>query len=168
MANPRPKKVSFLTFLKKFPPVELPVTLGVDAHLDFSRLNPPLDPLEIEDYLLPLESEPDEFTEFIPCFCLPDTDQFIAIVYWKTGLLDAHYRLVTYDKRGQVVSDEVIAGQVSDGNMLARSVATIDASRTVYIVSGQGPVDATSYDPKDSTTKELEIFDNGQIGVMDT
>ena len=55
MSSKRVKKVSFTTYLKKFPPVELPVTLGNDTHIEFSRINPPLDPLEIEDYILPLE-----------------------------------------------------------------------------------------------------------------
>jgi len=104
MSSRRIKKVSFTTFLKKFPPVSLPVTLGSDTHIEFSRANSPLDPLEIEDYILPLEeNEMDEFTEFIPCFCIPDTADFIGIVY---------------------------------------------------------------YDPLESTTKELEIFKDGVIGIL--
>jgi len=165
--NRRVKKVSFSTYLKKFPPVELPVTLGSDTSIEFSRTNPPLDPLEIEDYILPLEGDKvDEFTEFIPCFCLPDTNDFIAIIYWKASLMDYQYRIVTYDKRGDVLSNEVIAGMFSNGLMLAQSVATIDPSWTIHIVSGQGKADAPIYDPSESTSKELEIFKDGVIGVM--
>ena len=163
----RVKKVSFHTYLKKFPPVELPVTLGSDTHLDFSRSNKPLDPLEIEDYIMPLEQEVDEFTEFIPCFCLPDTDTFIAIVYFKAGLMDYQYRIVSYDKKGAVISNEVIAGVFSNGTMIARSVATIDPSWTIHIVSGQGKADASAYDPMESTSKELEIFKDGMIGILE-
>jgi len=163
----RVKKVSFSTYLKKFPPVELPVTLGSDTHIEFSRANTPLDPLEIEDYILPLEKDVDEFTEFIPCFCLPDTNDFIAIIYWKAGLMDYQYRIVTYDKRGDVLSNEVIAGLFSNGTMLAQSLATIDHTLTIHIVSGQGKADAKTYDPTESTSKELEIFKDGVIGVLD-
>lgn len=163
----RVKKVSFTTYLKKFPPVELPVTLGEDTHIEFSRTNSPLDPLEIQDYILPIEGEPDEFTEFIPCFCLPDTDEFIAIVYFKAGLMDYQYRIVTYDKRGEMVGSEVIAGMFSNGTMLAQSFATIDHTWTIHIVSGQGKADAITYDPTESTSKELEIFKDGVIGVLD-
>lgn len=163
----RVKKVSFSTYLKKFPPVALPVTLGSDTHLEFSRANTPLDPLEIEDYILPLEKDVDEFTEFIPCFCLPDTNDFIAIIYWKAGLMDYQYRIVTYDKRGEVLSNEVIAGLFSNGTMLAQSLATIDHTWTIHIVSGQNKADATTYDPTESTSKELEIFKDGVIGVLD-
>ena len=162
----RVKKVSFSTYLKKFPPLELPVTLGADTHIEFSRANSPLDPLEIEDYIVPLEGEPDEFTEFIPCFCLPDTDTFIAIVYFKAGLMDYQYRIVSYDKNGTVVSNEVIAGLFSNGTMLAQSFATIDSSWTIHIISGQGKANTTSYDPTESTSKELEIFKDGVIGVL--
>lgn len=163
----RVKKVSFTNYLKKFPPVELPVTLGADTHIEFSRANPPLDPLEIEDYILPIEEEElDEFTEYIPCFCLPDTDEFIGIVYFKAGLMDYQYRIVTYDKRGDMVNHEVIAGMFSNGTMLAQSFATIDPTWTIHIVSGQGKADATTYDPTESTSKELEIFKDGVIGAL--
>ena len=167
MNNRRVKKVSFTTFLKKFPPVELPVTLGSETHIEFSRMNAPLDPLEIEDYILPMEGEPDEFTEFIPCFCIPDTDEFIGIIYWKAGLMDYQYRLVTYNKKGDMVGNEVIAGVFSNGEMIAQSMATIDSSWTIHIVSGQGKANATQYDPTESTSKELEIFKDGVIGMLD-
>ncbi len=167
MASNRVKKVSFTTFLKKFPPVALPVTLGSDTHIEFSRANTPLDPLEIEDYIIPLEeNEVDEFTEFIPCFCIPDTDEFIGIIYFKAGLMDYQYRIVTYDKGGVVVANEVIGGLFSNGKMIAQSVATIDPSWTIHIVSGQGKADATTYDPLESTTKELEMFKDGVIGLL--
>jgi len=167
MASKRVKKVSFTTFLKKFPPVSLPVTLGSDTHIEFSRANTPLDPLEIDDYILPLEeNEMDEFTEFIPCFCIPDTADFIGIVYFKAGLMDYQYRIITYDKGGAIVGNEVIGGVFSNGDMIAQSMATIDASWTIHIVSGQGKADAKVYDPLESTTKELEIFKDGVIGIL--
>jgi len=50
--------------------------------------------------------------------------------------------------------------------MIAQSMATIDASWTIHIVSGQGKANATTYDPLESTTKELEIFKDGMIGVL--
>jgi len=167
MSFTKKKKVSFGNFYKKFPVIELPITLGSETHHDFSKNNDPLDPLEIEDFILPLEGEPDEFTEFIPCFSLPDTQGFFAVVYWKAGLMDYQYRLVTYKKGGEIISDQVIAGLFSNGEMIARSIATIDPYLTIHVVSGQVRTDSQYYDPGESTAKEFELFSDGFIGELD-
>lgn len=166
MAAKTGKKVSFQGFLKKFPQVELPVTLGSDTHLDFSRNNPPLDPLHIEDYIAPLEEEIDEYTEFIPCFSIPNTEKFHALVYWKAGLLNYQYRLVSFDERGNLINDKVIAGTFSNNKTITQSVATIDEFWSIHIVTGIAGVEEETYDPTRSKAMELELFTDGIIGEI--
>lgn len=167
MATKTGKKVSFQGFLSKFPEVELPVTLGSETHHDFSQNNPPFDPLHIEDYIEPLEGkETDEFTEFIPCFAIPKTEGFYALIYWKAGLLNYHYRLATFDKKGNPINDRVIAGTSSNNEIITQSVATIDEYWSIHIVTGIGKVNEETYDPTRSTTLELELFTDGVIGEI--
>ena len=81
--------VEFSNFLERFPEIDLPVTLGDEMHMTFSSENKPLQSLMINQHLLRAEEkEPDEFTEFIPCFRVKETISFHAIVYWRAGLLD--------------------------------------------------------------------------------
>ena len=45
-------KVRFKEFLKKFPVVALPVTIGEGTHLEFSRINDPLPQQMIDQFIL--------------------------------------------------------------------------------------------------------------------
>jgi len=160
------KKVTFSHFVEYFPEVSLPVTLNDETHHEFSRLNDPLPPLLIERYIEPLEAPEEEagFTEYIPCFRLPDTREFIALVYWRAHLMDYRYKLATFTKRGQLIDTHIVAGTFSDGKTLIRSVATIEEDWEILIVSGQSEVGrAEKYDASTSTTHELELLPDGTI-----
>ena len=75
-------KLNFIDFLEKFPEVELPVFLGPESHHDFSQKNEPLPQVMTDWFIAPFEEdEVDELTEFIPCFRIPETYEFYAIVY---------------------------------------------------------------------------------------
>ena len=90
-------QVNFEEFIASFPIVELPVTLTEDASQTFSAENKPFSQAILEQYLIPLEAdEHDEFTEYLPCFAIPETHQFFAIVYWKAGLMNYQYILATF------------------------------------------------------------------------
>ena len=54
------QRVTFEHFLEKFPEIDLPITLGEDTHHYFSQNNDPLPALMVEQYLLPLEEEPEQ------------------------------------------------------------------------------------------------------------
>ncbi|MFT7452566.1 MAG: hypothetical protein ACI9VN_003301, partial [Patescibacteria group bacterium] len=89
------QQATFKDFLQKFPKISLPVTLTEDSHHDFSKTNDPIPALMVEEFLMKLETEEvDEFTEYIPCFRIPKTDGFTAIVYFKAGLLNYEYNLL--------------------------------------------------------------------------
>jgi len=161
-------KVDFDHFIEKFPEVELPITLSGDLHHVFSKKNDPFHPLMVQQFIEALESDPiDEYTEFIPCFRLKATYDFHAIVYWRAGLLNYAYKLVTFDKKGGLINQQVIAGTKAEGELLVRSVATIEDDWTIYIVGGvSAATNEKSYDASSSQTLNLELLATGQIVAL--
>ena len=159
-------KVKFQNFLERFPEVELPVTLSDETLLAFSKENLPLQPLMIQQHINLFEDlELDEFTEYIPCFKIPKTDFFHAVVYWRGSLLDYQFILITYDKNGDFIDSKTLAGTFSDGNVITKSVATIDEDWMIYVVSGQQANTANAYNAASSKTTELELLPDGIIVV---
>ena len=77
----------------------MPVTLGEDTHHVFSTENEPLSDAMIAQFIHPTEPvvSDDEFTEYVPCFAIDDTEQFIALVWWKATLLNYEYGLATFN-----------------------------------------------------------------------
>ncbi len=159
-------KVSFSRFVEYFPEIALPVTLSDEAHHDFSQANDPLPLQMIQQFIEPLEppEEEEEFTEYVPCFRLPDTHEFVALVYWRAQLMDYRYKLVTFTKQGQPIDARIIAGTFSDGKTLTKSVATIEEDWEILLVSGQSEVGREDkYDASTSTTTKLELLPDGTI-----
>lgn len=161
----RQPKISFSHFLEKFPAVPLPITLGEEAHYAFSEQNDPLPPLMIEQFILPIEVHPmDDFSEFIPCLRIPGTKDFHAILYWRAMLLAYEYTLAIFDKRGELIDKQVIAGTVAQGELLVSSVATISEDWMIYIVSGQARADhLAGFEADQTTANKLQITPEGQI-----
>ncbi len=156
-------KVSFSSFLNKFPEIDLPITLSIDTHFTFSKNNKQLHPLEVDQFISLIEGPiEDEFTEVIPCFSFKDTNDFHAIVYWKAALLDYQYVLATFTKKGVPIARKVIAGTFSDGVNIAQSVATIDSDWTINIVTGAAGL-KEEYDATKSTAIEVDLLADGNI-----
>ncbi len=156
-------KASFNDFLKKFPKIDLPITLSTDTHFTFSKNNKQLHPFELEQIISLVEGPiEDEFTEVIPCFSIKDTNDFHAIVYWKAALLDYQYVLATFTKKGVPIARKVIAGTFSDGVNIAQSVATLDSDWTINIVTGATGL-KEEYDATTSTAIEVELLADGNI-----
>jgi len=154
-------------FFKFFPKVALPLTLNDEILLDFSRKNKPLTPEAIQTFIAPNEKEIDELTEFIPCFKLPDTELFNAIVYWKGGVLNYEYVLISYDLRGNFICRRSLATMFMDGDNIKKSIAQIHENGTINIVAGQNHKDENQYDPKHSKVYRLEIKQDGQVVFTD-
>lgn len=158
---------SFPDFIARFPLVSMPVTLGEETHHVFGTENEPFPAGMITQYILPVEGilEQDEFTEFLPCFAIEDTENFIAVVWWKAELLNYEYRLATFDTTGTLIDHKVIACTkvLSDGSV-QRAVAHINEEWEIHIaegVSGDGnvrfnPESARSYGYEINTTGEIE------------
>lgn len=155
--------ISLAGFLELFPEVKLPITLTDESSRIFSQTNDPFPQSMVEQYLLPLEGEDvDEFTEFVPCFRIPDTYDFHAVVYWMAQLMNYQYVMLTFTKDGGFIDKKVIAGTFYDGITLTNSVATIEDDLTILTVSGQSKSD-TDYDASGTRTQKLEILPEGQI-----
>lgn len=164
--NPSVSIEEFLTF---FPVIELPVTITADLHHVFSQRNEPFPRPIIEQYLIPLErQEVDEWTEFVPCFRLPNTYNFHAFVYWKAGLMTYEYHLVSISEKGEWIDKRVIAGTSSNGDSLTTSVATIEDDFEILILSGHTEQEEqANFMGAGSTATRLEILPEGQIVNMD-
>lgn len=157
-------KIKFQDFLLKFPEVELPVTLSDETLAVFSKENEPMASIMAHQYInIFEEQEMDDMTEYIPCFKVPNTENFHAVVYWKAELLNYQFVLITYDKSGNFIDSRTLAGTTSNGELVIQSVATFGEDWSIYIVSGAQEVQAAIYDAGTSTTTELELGPDGVI-----
>jgi hypothetical protein len=157
-------KLEFKDFLSYFPEVELPVTLTDESVYIFSKNNKILPQELIDEFISPrLDHKDPEFREIIPCFIIPKTPEFFALVFWDGGLLTYEYNLVTFDKAGNFISGKVIAGTISNGKTIHRSVATIDPEWMIYIVAGEAKADDIEYNAESSKAFGMEILANGEI-----
>ena len=157
-------EVSFDAFLEVFPEVELPVTLSADLDINFSKRNPPLPPVTIDRFIVGNNGgalSDDEYTEYVPCFRVPETYEFQAVVYWRGGLLDYQYILATYDKTGVLLDRATIAGTTSDGAKVVQSVANFDDDWTIRVISGVSQ--GERFVPANSSITHLELLPDGTI-----
>lgn len=159
------KKLGFPDFVAKFPPVAMPVTLGEETHHVFGTENAPLSDAMIAQYIHPTEevTPDDEFTEYVPCFAIDNTEQFIALVWWKAELLNYEYVLATFNLKGQLIDREVIAYTRVGEGQVHRAVATIDAELEIHIAEGASPDGNELFDASASQTREMEIMKTGEI-----
>ena len=158
------KQYSFQDFLAYFPVIELPTQLTDDAIFDFQRVNDPLPEAVIHQFIVPIEkAEPNEFTEFVPCFRIPNTQEIEAIIYWKAELMRYQYVLTTFDKKGDILKSATIAGIQSDGDFLLQSVAHIDEDWIIDIVEGSKHTNSDIYDPQTSRKYSMELLATGEI-----
>lgn len=174
-------KNEFNLFLTYFPEIELPVLLGEEEHHTFSSENEVLPSDLVGKFLLqgdyefvPLatniegelnEAAESEFVEYIPCFKLPDTENFHAVVYWKADLLTYEYVLNTFDNTGKSIAAHIIGGMKAEGNTVKQSVTSIQQDGFIYIAEGSAAYQAgtTDFDALDEKTIRLELLNNGKI-----
>lgn len=155
-------KLVLADFLEFFPEVDLPVTLTEDSSLEFSRINRPFTNKIIHKFILPIEDEVDDNTEFIPCFKIKDTLNFHALVYWKAGLMNYEFRLITIQPDGTLIDGKVIAGTLSNGETIIRTVSTIDTDWIIHTVVGEQAANTTQI-TTDSKAYSLELLGSGEI-----
>ena len=158
-------KFTFADFVAKFPPIPMPVTLGEDTHHAFSLENEPFPDSMVVQFIHPVDriAADDEFTEYVPCFAINDTERFIALVWWKATLLNYEYVLATFTGKGEPIDRRVIAHtRVHDGKV-HRAVATIDEDWVIYIAEGESAGADDRFDPTTSRTYDVEIMADGTI-----
>ena len=159
------KKLHFHDFLAKFPPVSMPVTLGEDTHHTFSTENEPLSDAMISQFIHPTETvlADDEFTEYVPCFSIDNTETFIAVVWWKAELLNYEYVLATFSDKGELIGRRTLAGTTVKDGVVTRAVALINEEWEITVGEGTSPDGNQIFDPTTSRTRNLEILINGEI-----
>ena len=145
-----------------FAETELPVMVSEDYLQDYERDNNPFPQSFVDEVIPEWEKEIDEFTEFIPCFRIPAQENFHAVVYWKGGLLKYDFILVTLDKNGQMINRKSISNTIVTGNIIKKSVASIETDLIINIIAGQS-MDGTEYDAGESKAFSMEILPNGEI-----
>lgn len=156
------KNIRFSDFLEFFPEVELPVTLTEESAVNFSAINKAISLEAIDQFIIPHEAEHDELTEYVPCFRLPDTGNIHAIVYWKAGVLNYEYKLITYDKNAELIDGKVIAATITNGESIVRTVATIDPDWIIHSVVGEQKLDSRTPNTA-SKAFNLEMLATGEI-----
>ncbi len=162
----KPPHISFRQFLEKFPEVALPVTLSEETAHVFSRENDPLPGLMVQQFILTPEEQnaPDDMTEFVPCFRIPQTHTFHAVVYWKGALMDHQFVMLTFTEDGRPIDRRVLAGLYSDGKEIVQSIAHLEEDWTIYIVTGkQKATDRFGAQASKNTAREFELLPEGQI-----
>ncbi|MBI1224113.1 MAG: hypothetical protein GC192_02650 [Bacteroidetes bacterium] len=155
--------MTFNQFLQIFPEEKLPISITEENASVFSVENEPLPHKAVEDFILPIEPDVDEMTEFVPGFRIEGLKDAHAILYWKAGLLNYQYVLATFENSGKLIDRQVIAGTVSDGVSIVRTVARIDEDMTIYMVSGMAEGSENDYDADKSTARELELLPDGRM-----
>lgn len=156
------RNIGFSQFVDFFPEIELPVTLTEASSLDFSRLNTPFSGEAIAKFIIPIEAETDEFTEYLPCFRIKNTGKIHALIYWKASLLNYEYKLVTFSNEGELIDGKVIAATITNQETIVRTVSTFDEDWVIHTVVGQQDVDSTSIN-KESKSYTLELLGSGEI-----
>lgn len=157
-------KLTFSQFLDFFPIVDLPVLLSDESLIVFSKENLILPIPFIEQFISKYDlSEIDEFTEYIPCFRIPETENFHGIVYWKAQLMNYEYHLLTFDQHGNFITGKVIGGMISNGTSLIKTVATIDEDWVIHIVAGENSAGNSNYVPSNSKAYSMELLATGDI-----
>ncbi len=161
------KKPDFDSFIAVFPELELPITLTDESHMHFSASNKPLPQAHVHEFIFKIEqSDFDEFTEFVPCFRIPKTYDFHAIIYWRAGLMDYEYTLATFTKKGQLIDKRVIAGTKVHDGLLVRSVATIEEDWLIYVVIGSTDVEEKETNASNSRSFNMELLATGEIIII--
>lgn len=165
--HPKVAKFTFAQFLKKFPEVELPITFTDETLQAFSRTNDPLPAAMIHQFMGEEKNvEESEFVEYVACCRLPKTYDIHAVVFWKADLMNYEFTLATFDKKGRSIQKKVIAGTKLEQDLLVRSVATIDADWTIYVVGGIADKNGNNFDPSSSKSLRLELLADGEIVAL--
>lgn len=144
-----------------FPEVTPPITISEDSAVLFSSKNKPISDALIAEYFSVWDTF-DEFTEIVPCFQL-NIPNYHGLVYWKGSLLMYEYTLLILSQDGSLISKKVIAGTISNGQTVKKSVATIDEQFSIYTMVGEQDVTDRNYNPAHSSAYKFEIEVDGTI-----
>ncbi len=147
--------------IELFPTVEPPITISDEIIIQFSSANKPI-PGELIAKFMPLWGDLDEYSEIVPCCQIETAHKFHILIYWKGSLLAHQYFLATINEDGNLINKKVIAGMISNGDSVRKSVATIDKDLCVYTVVGESDGKNT-FDPTNTNNFQFEVLPDGTI-----
>jgi len=159
------KPVTASELLQFFPEVELPVVFTDETLNVFSQENPPIPNTIIQTVIAEWEGELDDYTEVVPCVLIDSNEDYHAFVYWKGGLLKYEFILVTIDARAELptlISRKVIGSTITEGELIKKSVASIDPDFIIHIIAGAGSAHG-EYSADQSQAFTMEIQTTGDI-----
>lgn len=159
----------FAEFIDFFPLLEPPFSLLPDiSQIPSDGL--PLPSMLVDVYILPIEgTEADEYTEYVPYGRIKGTKDFHAIIYWKAGVMQYEFVLVTFTLDGDPISHAIVSGMRADENGILHSVAVIQEDLGIIIAEGLAGEEEELEDLSQTNTYQMTIESNGQIsyGVND-
>ena len=159
------KPVTVSELLQFFPEVDLPVVFTDETLNVFSNENPPIPNTIIQTVIAEWEGELDEYTEIVPCVLVDSNEDYHAIVYWKGGLLQYEFILLTIDARAEtptMISRKVIGSTITENEIIKKSVASIDPDFIIHIIAGAGSAYG-EYSADQSQAFTMEIQTTGDI-----
>jgi len=156
-------KSEFEYFLSFFPEAELPVNLSSEYFSMFGTLNKPVPELLTKKYLESDSTEmADDYTEIVPCFSLPETENFKGVVYLKISLLNYDFLLHTFDNAGMTIAFSIISSLTSNGTEVHEKAALIDEMLRIWIMEADTG-ESNNFDPANSKFISFQINDKGEI-----
>ncbi len=155
-------ELRFEDFLNLFPPIELPFSITSDTERTIAKVHDPLHPAWVTRFLLDPENL-DEYTEFMPCFSIPNTEKFVGLVYWQASLEGSAYFLTTFSKSGNIIDQKIIAGTLYLKNAMVQMVCSIAEDwsilRSEAELTAQGEINK-AVEPK---TKFIQMTLEGEL-----
>lgn len=152
----------FTEFIDFFPLLELPFNLLPDLE-EIPSSGLPLPGVLQETFILPIEGgEVDEFTEYIPYGRIMGIKDFHALIYWKAGLMQYEFVLVTYTLEGSPISHAIIGGMRTEDSGILHSVAVVHPDLTITIAEGVALQNETT-GLDETNTYQMSIQPSGQI-----
>jgi hypothetical protein len=156
-------KSEFEFFLSFFPKVELPANLSSEYFSMFGTMNKPIPELLAKKYLeLESTENNDVYTEIVPCFSLPETENFKGVVYLKISLLNYDFLLHTYDNAGRPIAYRIISNMTSNGTDIHEKAALIDDMLRIWIMEADTD-ESNNFDPAISKFISFHVNDKGEI-----
>jgi hypothetical protein len=155
--------LNFQNFVENLPLVEVPFTVSDELKDEILKNTNIVSVKLIDEFITKYEPvDPDDMTEYIPCFRVNVSDEFITIVYWKAMLLKYVFVLANYSLKGEMIDKKVIAGTVVIDDEIEQIVGTVNEQHEIFVANGKAK-DKAEYVADSTKISQFEILDNGRI-----
>lgn len=148
-------------FLDYFPSIELPITLTENSISHIEKTSKIIPEPILDTTIRKWEKvESDGFTEYVPCFTLAKSENFVLLVYWKASLIGFEYFAVTIGYDFQLIDRKQIASTLHIQDQIKSSVVHIDEDLTFHVIAS---IEANSFNPSNSQAFHFEVNPNGEF-----